>query len=63
MVSDFIKLKTKEEAHNFIRKNFYKEERSELNLDESTLNMSQEDIQELIRNGHTVGGHNGKHAE
>lgn len=63
VVSDFIKLKTKEEAHNFIRKNFYKEEKSELNLDESTLNMSQEDIQELIGNGHTIGGHTSTHAE
>tara|TARA_Y100001970_G_scaffold292771_1_gene435747 strand:- start:1860 stop:2690 length:831 start_codon:yes stop_codon:yes gene_type:complete len=63
IVSDFIKLKTKNEAHNFIRKNFYKEERSELILDENTLNMSQEDIQELISNGHSIGGHTGTHAE
>ncbi len=61
IVSNFAKLNRLEDAHNFIRKNFYKEEKSFLNLDKNTLNMNTEDIRELVKNGHSIGGHTGTH--
>ena len=63
IVSNFVKLNQLEDAHNFIRKNFYKEEKSFPDLDKNTLNMNTDDIRELVKNGHSIGGHTSTHSQ
>ena len=63
IVSDFIKLNSKDEAHEFIRKNFFKFNNKNLKLNSQTKNMNLEDIKLLIQNGHTIGGHTKTHSQ
>ena len=61
-VSDFINLKNKNEAHIFIRHNFFKKE-YKLHLDSEIDNMTIEDIIYLNKTGHTIGAHTKTHKQ
>lgn len=61
IVSDFVNLVSKEEAHLFIKKNFFPNNKS-IKLDDNTINMSINDLKILLNNGHTIGGHTKTHA-
>lgn len=62
IVSDFVNIATKEEAHLFIKKNFFPNNDS-IKLDNNTFNMSISDLKKLLNNGHTIGGHTKTHAK
>ena len=61
IVSDFVNLVSKEEAHLFIKKNFFPNNNS-IKLNDNTINMSINDLKILLNNGHTIGGHTKTHA-
>ena len=63
IVSDFVKLRSKDEAHKFIKKNFYKNHNQDHNIDHEANNMTLDDLRYLVRNGHTIGGHTKTHKQ
>ncbi len=63
IVSDFVKLSSKSEAHKFIKKNFFKNHPNENNIDFETNNMNLDDLRYLVSNGHTIGGHTKTHKQ
>ena len=63
IVSDFIKLNSRDEAHEFIKKNFFKTINKNLKLNSQTTNMNLIDIKYLLEKGHTIGGHTKTHAQ
>ena len=62
LVSEFVNCTSKEDAHNFVRNNFYKEKYMH-NLDNNLENMNIEDINFLINSGHTLGAHTKTHPQ
>ena len=63
IVSDFIKLKSIEDSHQFIKNNFFKTINNNCHLTSETYNMTTSDLLYLISKGHTIGGHTKTHAQ
>ena len=63
IVSDFIKLNSIEDSHQFIKNNFFKTKNDNCNLTSETYNMTSSDLLYLIDKGHTIGGHTKTHAQ
>ena len=63
IVSDFVKLSSKDEAHKFIKKNFFKKHNHDHNIDLEANNMTLEDLRYLVSKGHTIGGHTKTHKQ
>ena len=63
IVSDFVKLSSKQEAHKFIEKNFFKNYSEKNKINSETNNMSLEDLRYLVSKGHTIGGHTKTHKQ
>ena len=62
VVSDFIKLNSINDAHIFIKKNFFPNN-NYMQLDHNFTNMNINDLKYLLNNGHTIGGHTKTHAK
>ena len=63
IVSDFVKISSKDEAHKFIKKNFFKDQNLDHNIDLEANNMSLDDLRYLVSKGHTIGGHTKTHKQ
>ena len=63
IVSDFVKISSKNEAHKFIKKNFFKSHNKDNKIDLESNNMTLEDIRYLVSKGHTIGGHTKTHKQ
>ena len=63
IVSDFVKLSSKEEAHEFIKKNFFKKKDNDYKINLETNNMTLDDLRYLVGKGHTIGGHTKTHKQ
>ena len=63
IVSDFVKISSKDEAHKFIKKNFFKNHNHDHNIDFEADNMTLEDLRYLVSKGHTIGGHTKTHKQ
>lgn len=63
IVSDFVKLSSKQDAHKFIKKNFFKNYSEKYKINSETNNMSLEDLRYLVSKGHTIGGHTKTHKQ
>lgn len=63
IVSDFVKISSIEEAHKFIKTNFFKNQNRNNKVDLESNNMSIEDLRYLVDKGHTIGGHTKSHKQ
>ena len=63
IVSDFVKLSSINEAHKFIKKNFFKTYDKNRKIDLETNNMTLDDLKYLVSKGHTIGGHTKTHKQ
>ena len=63
IVSDFVKLSSKEEAHKFIKKNFFRNPDKNHKIDCEANNMNLDDLKYLVSKGHTIGGHTKTHKQ
>jgi hypothetical protein len=62
LISDFIKIDSKNNSQKFIRNNLYKKKFTG-KLDEEIQNMNYSDVQYLIKSGHTIGAHTKTHSQ
>ena len=63
VVSDFIKLNSTEDSHQFIKNNFFKTINKSCHLTSETSNMNISDLLYFISKGHTIGGHTKTHTQ
>jgi len=63
IVSDFVKISSQDEAHKFIKENFFKSQNKDNKIDLESNNMTLEDIRYLVSKGHTIGGHTKTHKQ
>ena len=63
IVSDFVKISSIDEAHKFIKTNFFKSQNKDNKVDLESNNMSIEDLRYLVDKGHTIGGHTKSHKQ
>lgn len=63
IVSDFVKISSIDEAHKFIKTNFFKSQNKNNKVDLESNNMSLEDLRYLVDKGHTIGGHTKSHKQ